>query len=185
MAFDGGDAAYRRAASASTPAGSGGFGSLPAARAASARGLGAPPAPPPPASYQGNAGTAWAAACSRAEDELRRCGAQIASLRKCADALGTPRDTEELRGKLAGALARGREGLLAVGELIKGELPAAGASDEGSLSGKERGERKLKLQRFGRDAELAAAQYKEVRAGPRASPVCGSGVCACWWDNTA
>ena len=163
MAFDA-SRTVPRAASAASASGGGGFGSLPA-RAASSRAL-----PPPaasssaaPPSYQGNAGTSWASASARVEDELRRASAQVGVLRKCSDALGTPRDSEDLRGKLGAAMARAREGLQAVGAMLKGELAAAAASDEGSLSQKERGERRLKQQRFGKDAELALGQYKEVR----------------------
>ncbi len=160
MAFDAKPGDLRRATSAATGGGGGGFGSVPA-RSASAR---LPASSAPAVGYQSGAGGAWAAACAKLTAELQRAGTQVALLRKCAESVGGARDSEELRDKLAGALSASGDGVRGVTGVLKGELAAALAADEGSLSQKERADRRMQQTRFEKDAASLGAAYKEAAA---------------------
>jgi hypothetical protein len=102
--------------------------------------------------------------CGRVEEELRRFATLTSTLKKNVDALGTPRDSEDVRAKITAAVARGKEAVTDISGLLKTNLAEAGATDDASLSQMERTARKTQQQRFEKDWMAASAVYKEVRA---------------------
>ena len=173
MAFDAKPGELRRATSAAA----GGGTALNSRPSGPARGASALPA----VGYQSGGGGAWASACAKLSAELQRAGAQVALVRKHCESVGGARDSEDLRGRLAGALGASGDGVRGIAALLKGELATALAADEGSLSQKERAERRMQQQRFEKDAAALAAAYKEAATAANdklrkhAAPAAGGG----------
>jgi hypothetical protein len=114
-------------------------------------------------SYQNAGESAWAGVVSRVEDELRRFTALTAQLKKGVDAVGSARDSDDVRQKIATAIARGKDSVADISNLLKTKLAdLAGAEDEG-LSQKERTARRNQQQRFEKDWSSASTAYKDVR----------------------
>ena len=111
-------------------------------------------------SYQNGDG-AFARACSVVEDELRKLTTGVAALKKLSDTIGSTRDNADVRAKIATALARTREGGIAIGESLKGELAVEG--ERADLSQKEKNARRLQMQRYTKDFKDAMQIFQEVR----------------------
>ena len=114
------------------------------------------------ASYQNAGDSAWAGMCSRVEDELRRFTALSSQLKKGVDLVGTARDSEEVRGRIAAALERGKDSVADISNLLKTKLADAASADEATLSAKERTARTQQQQRFQRDWGTASGVYSET-----------------------
>jgi hypothetical protein len=120
------------------------------------------------ASYQNAAageGSAWASVVTQVEDELRRFTALSAQLKKSVDLVGSARDSEEVRQRIAAALARGKESVDGISALLRTKLAEAAGKEEAGLSAKDRAARKTQQQRFEKDWLTVSSAYKDVRAG--------------------
>ena len=145
MAFDaGGGGGVPRQSSSGLP------------RASSSRGAAASSAQ----TYQGSGDSVWQATCSRVEEELRRLAALTVQLRKSVDAVGTARDSEDVRQKISTSMSKGKDILADIATLLKSKLQEA--ADDTSLSQKERTARRTQQQRFEKDWAAASTAYKEV-----------------------
>lgn len=118
------------------------------------------------ASYQNAAGegSAWAGVVAQVEDELRRFTALSAQLKKSVDLVGSARDSEEVRQRIAAALARGKESVDGISALLRTKLAEAAGKEEAGLSAKDRAARKTQQQRFEKDWLTVSSAYKDVRA---------------------
>ena len=121
-----------------------------------------------PASYQNAAAgeaSAWAGVVTQVEDELRRFTALSAQLKKSVDLVGSARDSEEVRQRIAAALARGKESVDGISALLRTKLAEAAGKEEAGLSAKDRAARKTQQQRFEKDWLTVSSAYKDVRGG--------------------
>ena len=111
------------------------------------------------ASYQ-NADRGYLAVCEAIERELKKLTALVAATQKQVDAVGTPKDSLELRKKIEAGIQKGKELSKAVSAQLRDELPAL--ADASELTPKERSGRKIQQTRYMNTYKEAVAAFTQV-----------------------